>query len=121
PVGGTSTSLSGRRVRIPARTSNSCAFEAIKISLASTVKENIVRKPACLRVLHKVLKASTQSSATCYHKVAACEANTGNANRAVCGTDGRTYPSKCHLMKAQCTGETVTIAHRGPCVVLIVI
>ncbi|CAH2230243.1 jg19997 [Pararge aegeria aegeria] len=28
----------------------------IKISLASTVKENIVKKPACLRVLHNVLK-----------------------------------------------------------------
>ncbi|CAH2243285.1 jg17388 [Pararge aegeria aegeria] len=26
------------------------------ISLASTVQENIVRKPACLRVLHNVLK-----------------------------------------------------------------
>ncbi|XP_052746740.1 SPARC-related modular calcium-binding protein 1 isoform X3 [Bicyclus anynana] len=60
------------------------------------------------------VKAGTQSG-TCYHKVAACEANTGNANRAVCGTDGRTYSSKCHLMKAQCSGETVTIAYRGSC------
>ncbi|CAH2237938.1 jg4632 [Pararge aegeria aegeria] len=31
-------------------------FEAIKTSLASTVKDNIVRKPACLRSLHKLLK-----------------------------------------------------------------
>ncbi|CAH2240075.1 jg6330 [Pararge aegeria aegeria] len=29
---------------------------ALQISLASTVKENIVRKPACLRVIHNVLK-----------------------------------------------------------------
>ncbi|CAH2235732.1 jg11391 [Pararge aegeria aegeria] len=35
----------------------SCGLvSAIYISLASTVKENIVRKPACLRVLHNVLK-----------------------------------------------------------------
>ncbi|CAH2217120.1 jg17593, partial [Pararge aegeria aegeria] len=33
-----------------------CALLAIEISLASTVKEDIVRKPACLRVLHNVLK-----------------------------------------------------------------
>ncbi|CAH0716437.1 unnamed protein product, partial [Brenthis ino] len=61
-------------------------------------------------------KAITQNNEACHHRVSACEANTSNANRPVCGTDGRKYPSKCHLMKAQCAGETVTIAHRGPCI-----
>ncbi|XP_045458416.1 SPARC-related modular calcium-binding protein 1 [Melitaea cinxia] len=63
-----------------------------------------------------VTEAATgaQISEACHHRVATCEVNTGN-NRPVCGTDGRNYPSKCHLMKAQCAGETVTIAHRGPC------
>ncbi|CAH2242900.1 jg14470 [Pararge aegeria aegeria] len=39
-------------------TTNNLFFvdEAIKISLASTLKENIVWKPACPRVLHNVLK-----------------------------------------------------------------
>ncbi|CAH2257059.1 jg11930 [Pararge aegeria aegeria] len=33
-----------------------CSFLAIQISLSSTVKENFVRKPARLKVLHNVLK-----------------------------------------------------------------
>ncbi|CAH2239685.1 jg12461 [Pararge aegeria aegeria] len=33
----------------------------MKISLALTVKDNIVRKTACLRILHKVFKGITDS------------------------------------------------------------
>ncbi|XP_072931090.1 SPARC-related modular calcium-binding protein 1 isoform X2 [Epargyreus clarus] len=76
----------------------------------------------CLNFIYYVsgagsdIKASTQSTETCLNRVAACESNTGNAHRVVCGSDGRNYSSKCHLMKAQCSGEPVAIARRGPCV-----
>ncbi|CAF4745054.1 unnamed protein product [Pieris macdunnoughi] len=53
-------------------------------------------------------------SDSCVNRVAACEATSGT-HRVLCGTDGRTYPSKCHLLKAQCNGEPVTVAHKGPC------
>ncbi|XP_041986637.1 SPARC-related modular calcium-binding protein 2 isoform X2 [Aricia agestis] len=61
-------------------------------------------------------KSSAQSNESCLSRVAACEANPSNANRPVCGTNRRNYPSKCHLLKAQCAGELTGIAHRGPCV-----
>ncbi|KAK4321947.1 hypothetical protein Pmani_007279 [Petrolisthes manimaculis] len=35
----------------------------------------------------------------------------------VCGNDGRTYPSYCHLQHAQqCTDPHLVLRHRGPCV-----
>ncbi|XP_059045712.1 SPARC-related modular calcium-binding protein 1 isoform X2 [Achroia grisella] len=61
------------------------------------------------------LRPSTQNSDACLSRVAACEASGANARRTICGTDGRTYPSKCQLMKAQCAGKPVTFAHRGLC------
>ncbi|XP_077995936.1 SPARC-related modular calcium-binding protein 1-like isoform X3 [Glandiceps talaboti] len=33
----------------------------------------------------------------------------------VCGSDGRTYNSRCELMIAQCRGSTVQVEHRGTC------
>ncbi|CAG4942075.1 unnamed protein product [Colias eurytheme] len=71
-----------------------------------------------LNLIYYVAEAADEKSGSdsCLHRVAACEANTGNSNRVICGTDGRTYPSKCHIMKAQCNGEPVTVAHRGPCI-----
>ncbi|XP_048488742.1 SPARC-related modular calcium-binding protein 2 isoform X4 [Plutella xylostella] len=58
-------------------------------------------------------KPSSKSKEYCYARVSACEISDGH--QPVCGTDGRTYPSKCRLLRAQCTGEAVTMAHKGPC------
>lgn len=46
-------------------------------------------------------------------KIEACESN-GNS-RPVCGTDGQTYTSRCELLRVQCGGEAIAVAHRGPC------
>ncbi|XP_006814758.1 SPARC-related modular calcium-binding protein 1-like isoform X1 [Saccoglossus kowalevskii] len=35
--------------------------------------------------------------------------------RAVCGSDGRTYGSRCELMRARCRGSTAEIQHKGVC------
>ncbi|XP_063588282.1 four-domain proteases inhibitor-like [Penaeus indicus] len=33
----------------------------------------------------------------------------------VCGSDGKTYDSRCHLENAACRGLRVTFHHAGPC------
>ncbi|XP_077586767.1 SPARC-related modular calcium-binding protein 1 isoform X2 [Stigmatopora nigra] len=33
----------------------------------------------------------------------------------VCGSDGRSYDSACHLQRARCRDKTLTMAHRGRC------
>lgn len=38
------------------------------------------------------------------------------ASRAVCGSDGTTYPSTCHLREAACRGgKAIPVAYRGRC------
>ncbi|CAH0401942.1 unnamed protein product [Chilo suppressalis] len=59
------------------------------------------------------VQTSTQVS-VCSTRASSCETSAGT-KRPVCGTDGRTYPTRCHLMKAQCSSEPVAIAHKGPC------
>uniref|UniRef100_A0A2A4JEN2 SPARC-related modular calcium-binding protein 1 n=1 Tax=Heliothis virescens TaxID=7102 RepID=A0A2A4JEN2_HELVI len=64
----------------------------------------------------KSSSSSTLSNESCRARAAACDANAAHSRRPVCGTDGRTYPSRCHLMVAQCTGSPVSIVRKGPCV-----
>ena len=35
--------------------------------------------------------------------------------RPVCGSDGITYPSRCHLQQAVCQGNDVRLDYRGEC------
>ena len=35
--------------------------------------------------------------------------------RPVCGTDGITYPSRCHLQQVICQGSNVRLDYRGEC------
>lgn len=48
-----------------------------------------------------------------------CQAKGGECDetksRSVCGTDNQTYPTRCHLIRAQCSGHKVNLKHRGPC------
>ncbi|XP_070577825.1 SPARC-related modular calcium-binding protein 1-like isoform X4 [Ptychodera flava] len=37
------------------------------------------------------------------------------SKRQVCGTDGRTYDSRCHITVANCRGSHVQVEHRGKC------
>lgn len=38
-----------------------------------------------------------------------------NKSQSVCGTDGKTYSSKCHLMQVRCRGHNIRIKYRGDC------
>ncbi|KOB72269.1 Uncharacterized protein OBRU01_12541 [Operophtera brumata] len=60
-------------------------------------------------------KFSSSDSEACTTRLAACESNPTSGKRPVCGTDGRTYPSRCHLIKIQCSGDHVAIARKGAC------
>ncbi|XP_037920835.1 LOW QUALITY PROTEIN: SPARC-related modular calcium-binding protein 1 [Hermetia illucens] len=40
---------------------------------------------------------------------------TETKGRPVCGTDKQTYPTRCHLIRAQCSGHQVSLKHRGSC------
>lgn len=48
----------------------------------------------------------------CAAKGGECDESKG---RPVCGTDNQTYPTRCHLIRAQCSGHQVSIKHRGAC------
>lgn len=67
------------------------------------------------KLILRCAQASAQSSESCLARVASCEENTGSNKKIVCGNDGRNYPSRCDLMKAQCSAKPVGLAHRGPC------
>lgn len=53
-----------------------------------------------------------QKISECAAKGGECDENKG---RPVCGTDGQTYPTRCHLIRAQCSGHQVSLKHRGTC------
>ena len=48
---------------------------------------------------------------------AASEAGNAEEDERVCGSDGITYFSLCHLQRASCTqgGQDIEALHRGPC------
>ncbi|KAL9875146.1 SPARC related modular calcium binding-like protein magu isoform 2-T7 [Glossina fuscipes fuscipes] len=48
----------------------------------------------------------------CAVKVGECDETKG---RPVCGTDDQTYPTRCHLLRVQCSGHQVSIRYRGSC------
>nr|XP_029726240.1 SPARC-related modular calcium-binding protein 2 isoform X2 [Aedes albopictus] len=48
----------------------------------------------------------------CTAKGGECDESKG---RPVCGTDNQTYPTRCHLIRAQCSGHQVSLKHRGTC------
>ncbi|XP_037942040.1 SPARC-related modular calcium-binding protein 2-like [Teleopsis dalmanni] len=52
-------------------------------------------------------------------KISECAAKRGECDeskgRPVCGTDDQTYPSRCHLLRVQCSGHQVSLKYRGPC------
>ncbi|CRL03761.1 CLUMA_CG016446, isoform A [Clunio marinus] len=56
--------------------------------------------------------ASSQPISECAAKGGECDES---KNRLVCGTDGKTYASRCHLIRAQCNGYRVSLKHRGTC------
>lgn len=58
------------------------------------------------------LCVSFQKISECAAKGGECDENKG---RPVCGTDNQTYPTRCHLIRAQCSGHQVSLKHRGVC------
>ncbi|XP_058066321.1 SPARC-related modular calcium-binding protein 2 [Anopheles bellator] len=53
------------------------------------------------------------------HTISECAAKGGECDegkgRPVCGSDNKTYPTRCHLIRAQCSGHQVSFKHRGSC------
>ncbi|KAH8407541.1 hypothetical protein KR222_005115 [Zaprionus bogoriensis] len=53
------------------------------------------------------------SLSECAAKQGECDESEGEGP--VCGTDERTYPTRCHLRRVQCSGHQVSLKHRGSC------
>ncbi|CAO1318081.1 unnamed protein product [Diamesa tonsa] len=56
--------------------------------------------------------SSTPTITECAAKGGECDESKG---RPVCGSDGKTYLSRCHLIRAQCGGRKVSLKSRGAC------
>uniref|UniRef100_A0A182QCI0 SPARC-related modular calcium-binding protein 2 n=1 Tax=Anopheles farauti TaxID=69004 RepID=A0A182QCI0_9DIPT len=54
-----------------------------------------------------------------FFQISECAAKGGECDetkgRPVCGSDNKTYPTRCHLIRAQCSGHQVAFKHRGSC------
>uniref|UniRef100_T1I1X6 SPARC-related modular calcium-binding protein 2 n=2 Tax=Rhodnius prolixus TaxID=13249 RepID=T1I1X6_RHOPR len=66
-------------------------------------------------VIVATLASPIFAKVNCADKLKECESR--GPNRPVCGTDGRTYPTRCHLLQTKCYGlnPNLTVNHRGPC------
>uniref|UniRef100_A0A1B0F9H8 Uncharacterized protein n=1 Tax=Glossina morsitans morsitans TaxID=37546 RepID=A0A1B0F9H8_GLOMM len=62
--------------------------------------------------LSATLQRQELSISQCAVKVGECDETKG---RPVCGTDDQTYPTRCHLLRVQCSGHQVSIRYRGSC------
>ncbi|XP_058122001.1 SPARC-related modular calcium-binding protein 2 [Anopheles ziemanni] len=77
----------------------------------------------CCLAMCVLLAGSFQSAAAITPKseptISECAAKGGECDeskgRPVCGSDNKTYPTRCHLIRAQCSGHQVTFKHRGSC------
>ncbi|XP_055702238.1 SPARC-related modular calcium-binding protein 2 isoform X2 [Phlebotomus papatasi] len=65
-----------------------------------------------LGVTSSTLKGTEPTISECAAKGGECNESRG---RPVCGTDNQTYPTRCHLLRAQCSGHQVSLKHRGKC------
>lgn len=81
--------------------------------------EEVDSETSLLSVFGGVLQLSKTISYLYLQKISECAAKGGecdeNKGRPVCGTDGQTYPTRCHLIRAQCSGHQVSLKHRGTC------
>ncbi|EDW74513.2 uncharacterized protein Dwil_GK21959 [Drosophila willistoni] len=63
---------------------------------------------------HHQQESTTTLSLTlskCAAKLGECDEREGP----VCGTDDQTYPTRCHLLRVQCSGHQVSLKYRGFC------
>uniref|UniRef100_A0AAG5D5G3 SPARC-related modular calcium-binding protein 2 n=1 Tax=Anopheles atroparvus TaxID=41427 RepID=A0AAG5D5G3_ANOAO len=66
----------------------------------------------CLQSAAAIPPKSEPTISECAAKGGECDESKG---RPVCGSDNKTYPTRCHLIRAQCSGHQVTFKHRGSC------
>ncbi|XP_040159923.1 SPARC-related modular calcium-binding protein 2 isoform X3 [Anopheles arabiensis] len=79
--------------------------------------------PVCCVTVGLLLLGSLQTAGAIPPKleptISECAAKGGECDeskgRPVCGSDNKTYPTRCHLIRAQCSGHQVAFKHRGSC------
>ncbi|KAM8712866.1 hypothetical protein ACLKA7_013231 [Drosophila subpalustris] len=70
------------------------------------------------RNLKRAFQDNQQLSPSQSLSLSECAAKQGECDESegpVCGTDDQTYPTRCHLLRVQCSGHQVSFKHRGNC------
>lgn len=79
----------------------------------------IIRNFGLLLLIFIAGLSSTSGKERTEPTISECAAKGGECDetkgRPVCGTDKQTYPTRCHLIRAQCSGHQVSLKHRGAC------